>query len=85
MRNSYFGQHGGICGHELTHNFVSPSKRSQTANSIPWGEVVAVAHEDLVTDYRGHQCAEYAEAGFTSTLTSAYPTGGGKLFRVLFV
>jgi hypothetical protein len=76
MRTSYFGRHCGICDHELTHSFFSLSKRNQTVKSSPSGDVVMVAHDDLVTDFCSQQCAEYAEAAISSTLTCAYPAAG---------
>jgi hypothetical protein len=76
MRTSNQGRYCGICENGLHGGFFSLSKRSQTVNSTPSGDVVMVAHDDLVTDFCSHQCAEYAEAAITSTLTSAYPTDG---------
>ncbi|BCQ29048.1 hypothetical protein NK8_72380 (plasmid) [Caballeronia sp. NK8] len=73
MGNSYQGRYCGVCEHELSHGFFSLLKRSQT---VPGSEpgVVLVSDDNVLTDFCGQECADYAEAAISSTLTSAYPT-----------
>jgi hypothetical protein len=73
MRNSYSGRHCGVCKKELAHSYFSLSKRSQTVKPTPSGDVVMVADDELLTDFCSEECARYAEAAISSTLTSPYP------------
>lgn len=73
MENSFKGRYCGICNHELGRGYFSLSKCSQTVTGSQPG-VVLVSDDSLLTDFCGHECADYAEAAITSTLTSAYPT-----------
>jgi hypothetical protein len=73
MRTSYFGRNCGICTHELTHSFFSLSKRCQTLAVTPSSSVVLVADDEVLTDFCSQECADYAEAAISSTLTSPYP------------
>jgi hypothetical protein len=73
MGNSYQGRYCGVCEHELPHGYFSLSKRSQTVTGGEPG-VVLVSHDNVLTDFCGQECADYAEAAISSTLTSAYPT-----------
>jgi hypothetical protein len=73
MRTSYFGRNCGICTHELTHGFFSLSKRCQTLAVTPSSSVVLVADDELLTDFCSQECANYAEAAISSTLTAPYP------------
>lgn len=74
MENSFKGRYCGVCEHELSHRYFSLSKRSQTLPDTPSGKVVLVSDDDLLTDFCGQECADYAEAAISSTLTSPYPT-----------
>jgi hypothetical protein len=76
MATSYVGRYCGVCDHELHKGYFSLSRRSQTASYPQFGAVVMVSNDELVTDFCGSECSEYAEAAITSTLTSAYPSGG---------
>jgi hypothetical protein len=73
MRNSYSGRHCGICEQELSHGYFCLSKRSQTLSHTPSGSVALVADDELLTDFCNEECARYAEAAISSTLTSPYP------------
>ncbi|VXC51396.1 conserved hypothetical protein [Burkholderia sp. 8Y] len=76
MANSYEGRYCGVCEHELHKGYFSLCKRSQTLTDTPSGTVVMVSDDELVTDFCGSECSEYAEAAITSTLTSPYPSRG---------
>ncbi|WP_250481777.1 hypothetical protein [Caballeronia sp. NCTM5] len=73
MANSYKGRYCGACEHELPHGYFGLSKRSQTVTDSEPG-IVLISDDSLLTDFCSHECADYAEAAITSTLTSAYPT-----------
>ncbi|MFM0140410.1 hypothetical protein [Caballeronia grimmiae] len=76
MATSYDGRYCGICDHELHRGYFALSKRSQTLAESPSGQVVLISDDNLLTDFCGQECADYAEAAISSTLTIAYPTGG---------
>ncbi|SAL50949.1 hypothetical protein AWB71_02805 [Caballeronia peredens] len=72
MSNSYQGRYCGVCDHELSHGFFSLTKRSQTVTGSEPG-VVLVSDDNVLTDFCGQECANYAEVAISSTLTSPYP------------
>jgi hypothetical protein len=78
MRTSFHGRHCGVCDCELREGYFSLSKRSQTVTATPSGNVVMVSEDELVTDFCGTECSDYAEVAITSTLTTPYPSGDGK-------
>ncbi|SAK49154.1 hypothetical protein AWB80_01309 [Caballeronia pedi] len=73
MATSYEGRYCGVCDHELGCGYFALSKRSQTLAEGPSSSVVVVSDDDLLTDFCGQKCADYAEAAISSTLTSPYP------------
>ncbi|VXC51229.1 conserved hypothetical protein [Burkholderia sp. 8Y] len=73
MEGSYQGRFCGICDHELGCGYFSLSKRSLSVTGNEPG-VVLVSDDNLLTDFCGQECADYAEAAISSTLTSPYPT-----------
>ncbi|MDR5794253.1 hypothetical protein QCE49_12805 [Caballeronia sp. LZ008] len=73
MANSYEGRYCGVCDRELGRSYFALSKRSQTVTCSEPG-VVLVSDDNGLTDFCGQECADYAEAAISSTLTSAYPT-----------
>lgn len=76
MTNSYEGRYCGVCDCKIHTGYFSLSKRSQTLTDTPSGKVVLVSDDDLVSDFCSSACSDYAEAAISSTLTSAYPSGG---------
>lgn len=74
MATSYEGRYCGVCEHILHKGHFSLSKRSQTLTDTPSGKVVMVSDDNLLTEFCGQECADYAEAAISSTLTSPYPT-----------
>ena len=72
MGNSYQGRYCGVCDHELPRSYFSLSKRTQTAAGSKPG-VALVSDDNLLTDFCGQGCADYAEAAISSTLCSPYP------------
>lgn len=73
MRNSYLNRHCGICEHELSHGYFCLSRRTQTFSPTLSGPVAPVADDELLTDFCSEDCARYAEAAISSTLTLPYP------------
>jgi hypothetical protein len=77
MRTSFHGRRCGVCDCQLRADYFSLSKRSQTVKTTPDGNVVMVSEDELVTDFCGIECSDYAEVAITSTLTTPYPSSSG--------
>jgi hypothetical protein len=75
MGNSYQGRYYGICERELAHGYFCLSKRSQSVTGNQPG-VLLDSDDNLLADFCGQQCADYAQAAISSTLSSPYPAAG---------